>query len=102
MSAERPRCPGGWFAGSSQTSLPGWPASVESSDHVAPSSRLAKMPGASTPTRTRPFEAASVETFESFRSVLLSARPSLECVQVSPRSALRQTAEPCHSLAAAA
>ena len=28
--------------------------------------------------------------------------PSLECVHVSPRSPLRHTAEPCHSLAAAA
>ena len=29
ISAETPRWPGGWFAGSSQASLPGWPASVE-------------------------------------------------------------------------
>ena len=64
---EIPRWPGGWFAGSSQASLPGWPASVESSDQLSPPSALSKMPGASTPTRTRPPEAESDETFEIFR-----------------------------------
>ena len=56
-----------------------------------------------TPTSTRPSFAASVETLDSFRPLSGSyARPSLESVHVSPRSGLRQTAEPCHSLAAAA
>ena len=54
MSADRPRWPGGWLAGSSQPSLPGSPASVESSPHVEPPSRLSKIPGASTPARIRP------------------------------------------------
>ena len=36
ISAEMPRWPGGWLAGSSQTSLPGCPSSVDSSDQVAP------------------------------------------------------------------
>ena len=64
--AGRPRWPGGWFAGSSQSSLPGWPSSVLSSDHVAPPSRLSKMPGASAPASRRPCAAARPETFESF------------------------------------
>src|SRR5919204_1788646 len=103
ISAEMPRCPGGCCAGSSQTSLPGCPASVVSSDHVSPPSRLSKIPGASTPTRTRPSLTASVETFDSLRPASASySKPSLESVHVSPRSPLRQTAEPCHSLAAAA
>ena len=98
-----PRWPGGWLAGSSQPSLPGSPDSVESSDQVAPPSRLSKIPGASTPTSTRPFLTARFETFESLRPASASyAMPSLECSHVSPRSELRQTAEPCHSLAAAA
>ena len=59
------------------------------------------MPAASAPTSTRPWATASDETFEIFRSSSC-ASPSLECVHVSPLSALRQTAEPCHSLAAAA
>jgi hypothetical protein len=67
MIAEMPRCPGGWFAGSSHASLPGWPERVVSSDHVSPPSSLAKMPGASTPTRTRPSATASEETFETLR-----------------------------------
>src|SRR5581483_4062938 len=87
--------------GSSQPSLPGWPASVERSVHVSPSSRLSKMPGASTPASTRPCAAESDETFDSLRPSSY-AKPSLESVHVSPRSLLRQTAEPCHSLAAAA
>ena len=61
-----PRWPGGWFAGSSQPSLPGWPASVVSSDQVSPPSRLSKTPGASTPTSTARAPAASAETFEIF------------------------------------
>ena len=67
--------PGGWLAGSSQTSLPGWPASVLSSDHVSPPSRLSKIPGASAPTSTRPSETASVETFESFLPSVLVGEP---------------------------
>ena len=37
-----PRWPGGWFAGSFQTSLPGWPSSVLRSDHVLPPSRRSR------------------------------------------------------------
>ncbi len=62
-----PRWPGGWLPGSSQPSLPGWPASVDFSDHVAPWSVLSKIPGASTPTSTFPFLTASVETFDTLR-----------------------------------
>ena len=68
MSAEIPRWPGGWFAGSSQASLPGWPASVESFDQVTPPSVLSKIPGISTPTSSRPFRAARFETFDIFFS----------------------------------
>jgi hypothetical protein len=68
MIAEMPRCPGGWFAGSSHASLPGWPARVVSSDHVTPPSRLSKIPGFSTPTSTRPFLAARFETLDIFFS----------------------------------
>jgi hypothetical protein len=70
---------------------------------VPPPSRLSKIPGFSTPTSSRPFFAARFETLDIFFSPSASyASPSLECSQVSPRSGLRQTAEPCHSLAAAA
>jgi len=64
---EMPRCPGGWFAGSSHSSLPCWPLRVDRSDHVLPLSRLSKMPGASTPTSSRSPARASVETFEILR-----------------------------------
>src|SRR4051812_34923957 len=96
-----PRWPGGWFAGSSHSSLPGCPSSIEYGDQVAPSSRLTKMPGASTPTSTRPCAAERLETFD-IRRPSAYASPSLDCVQLSPRSELRQIDEPCHSLAAAA
>ena len=100
---EIPRWPGGWFAGSSQASLPGWPASVVSSDQFSPPSLLSKIPGASTPTSSLSPVVISVETLETFRpSSSPYEIPSLECSHVSPRSRLRQTAEPCHSLAAAA
>jgi hypothetical protein len=66
MIAEMPRCPGGWFAGSSQPSLPGWPARVVSGDQVTPPSRLSKIPGISTPVSRRPFLAARFETFDIF------------------------------------
>src|SRR5262249_51410586 len=102
MSAEIPRWPGGWFAGSSHSSLPGCPSSVDRSDHVCPPSVLSKLPGASTPTSTRPCRAASVETFDMRLPFSPYDSPSLDCVQVSPRSLLRQTVDPCHSLAAAA
>jgi len=103
MSAEMPRWPGGWFAGSSHASLPGSPASVERSENVSPPSLLSKIPGASTPTSTRPLRAASDDTFDTFRPLDSSyAIPSLDSVHVSPRSLLRHTADPCHSLAAAA
>ena len=49
-------------------SLPGWPASVESSDQVTPPSVLSKIPGISTPTSSRPFFAARFETFDIFFS----------------------------------
>ncbi len=68
MIAEMPRWPGGWFAGSSQPSLPGWPASVVSGDKVLPPSLLSKIPGISTPTSTRPFFTARFETFDIFFS----------------------------------
>ena len=67
MIAEMPRWPGGWFAGSSHSSLPGWPASVVRSDQLTPPSRLSKIPGASAPTSTRPSCTASVEIFETLR-----------------------------------
>src|SRR5215475_11728811 len=100
---EMPRCPGGWFAGSSHSSLPCWPERVDRSDQVWPLSRLSKMPGASTPTSRRSPARASVETLEILRpSSSPYERPSLDISHVSPRSALRQIDEPCHSLAAAA
>ena len=68
ISAETPRWPGGWFAGSSHIVLPGSPASVESSDQVTPPSVLSKIPGISTPARRRPFRAARFETFDIFFS----------------------------------
>ena len=102
ISADSPRCPGGWFAGSSQPSLPGSPESVDSSPHVSPPSRLSKIPGASTPASTRPGATASAEIFDNFRAPSPYEIPSLESDHVSPRSGLRQTAEPCHSLAPAA
>ena len=65
---QHPDDPKRWFAGSFQPSLPGWPASVLSSDHVTPPSRLSKMPTASAPASSRPCAAVSPETFDSFRS----------------------------------
>ena len=97
-----PRWPGGWFAGSFHSSRPGWPSSVESRDHVAPSSRLSNTPADSAPARSRPCAAVRPETFDSLRSPFSYERPSLESVQLSPSSALRHTPAPCHSLAAAA
>ena len=100
---EMPRWPGGCWFGSSHSSLPGWPASVVSSEKLSPPSVLSKIPGASAPTSSFPSVAASEATFDTFRSPASSyVRPSLECAQVSPRSLLRHTADPCHSLAAAA
>ena len=61
-----PRFPGGWFAGSSQPSLPGWPSRRVTSDHVRPPSSLAKTPGISTPAKRRPCAAVRPEIFESF------------------------------------
>src|SRR5207247_790604 len=98
-----PRWPGGWLAGSFHLSRPGWPSSVLSSDQVAPPSRLSNTPAASAPASTRPCAAVRPETFESLRPLPSSyASPSLDSSQVSPRSLLRQTPAPCHSLAAAA
>ena len=97
-----PRWPGGWFAGSFQASLPGWPASVLSSDHVVPPSVDSKMPGASTPANRRPCAAVSPEILDSFSPPSGYESPSLESSHVSPRSVLRHTPAPCHSLAAAA
>ena len=97
-----PRWPGGWFAGSSHSSRPGWPSSVDSFDQ-----RLAAVAALADAGRLGADEHAPVarprgdETFEIFRSSSC-ASPSLECAHVSPLSPLRQTAEPCHSLAAAA
>jgi hypothetical protein len=72
-------------------------------ENVSPLSLLSKMPGASTPTRSRSPARARVETFEILRpSSSPYVRPSLECSHVEPRSRLRKIAEPCHSLAAAA
>jgi hypothetical protein len=71
MIAEMPRCPGGWLAGSSHASLPGWPASVVRSDQFSPPSVLSKMPGASTPTSTRRPH-ASDETFDTLRVAVSS------------------------------
>src|SRR4029079_3517848 len=99
--AEIPRCPGGWFAGSSQPSLPGCPSSIEYGAQEAPSSLLAQMTGAATPTSTRPWAADTLETLDIRRPSAYTS-PSLDCVQVSPRSGLRQIDDPCHSLAAAA
>ena len=79
---------------------PGWPSSVLTSDQVWPSSLLSNTPAASAPTRTRPCAAAMPESLDSFISAPGNSRPSLDSVQVSPRSLLRQTAAPCHSLAA--
>jgi hypothetical protein len=42
------------------------------------------------------------ETLDSRRSSPGYDRPSLDSSQVAPRSSLRQTPAPCHSLAAAA
>jgi hypothetical protein len=55
------------LAGSSHSSLPGWPASVVSSDQLA-AVAASKIPGASTPTSTRPSCTARLETFEIFRA----------------------------------
>ena len=60
-----PRCPGGWFSGLFQSARPGWPSSVESSDQVAPPSRLSKRPAASAPAITRPCAAISPATLDS-------------------------------------
>jgi hypothetical protein len=68
ISAEIPRWPGGWFAGSSHSSLPGWPSRAESFDQVTPPSVLSKIPGISTPASSRPFRAARFETFDIFFS----------------------------------
>ena len=95
INAEMPRWPGGWFAGSSHISLPGWPSSVDSSDHVSAPSRLSKIPGASTPTSTRPSSTASVDTFESFRPDSASyASPSLESAHGCARPPSRATRSP--------
>jgi hypothetical protein len=66
MIAGTPRWPGGWFAGSFHDSRAGWPSIVDSSDHVAPPSRLSKTPGASTPAKMRPFAAVRPEILETF------------------------------------
>src|ERR1700759_341001 len=101
MIADSPRCPGGCCAGSSHSSLPGWPASVVLTAHVRPPSVDSKMPGASTPTSTRPCDADTLEIFEKRRPSSY-ASPFEECSHVSPRSLERQIADPCQSLAAAA
>src|SRR4029434_2664252 len=94
---------GGVSARSSQLSLPCSPDRVDSSDQVLPSSRLSKMPGASTPTSSRSPARARVDTLEILRpSSSPQESPPPSCSHVSPRSLLRQIAEPCHSLAAAA
>jgi len=99
-----PRLPGGWFAGSFQPSLPGWPSSRLTTDQVRPPSSDRKTPGISAPANRRPCAAVRPETFETLSpSPWFSyERPSLECSHVSPRFSLRQTATPCHELAAAA
>src|SRR5262249_19235388 len=64
---EMPRWPGGWFAGSSQASLPCCPDRVDRSDQFLPLSRLSKIPGGSALTSRRSPALAGVETFEILR-----------------------------------
>ena len=66
-----------WSAGS--------PSSVLSSDHVAPPSRLSKMPAASPPASTRPCAAARPEIFDSLSPSAPWTRPSLDSSQLSQK-----------------
>ena len=90
-----PRCRDGPAAGSPGRPSPRCPAGRRASRGASTSLRrrvLSKIPGASTPTSSRPCAAASVETFESLRPSRRRGPRS-----IAPRSrrgpALRQTAD---------
>jgi hypothetical protein len=67
ISAEIPRCPGGWLAGSSQASLPGWPSRAESFDQVRRRRSTRRCP-ASRRRRAASVPRARFETFDIFFS----------------------------------
>ena len=92
MSAEMPRWPGGWFAGSSQASLPGWPASVVSSDQRLAAVACSRRCPAPRRRRGRARRAtASDETFDTLRVAAVAVgeafareRPGLAEVAAAP------------------
>src|SRR3954462_2753277 len=76
----------------------GWLRRPSTCCHVAPSSSLRNRPAGSTPAEIDPWAAVTFQTVGTFGPSSPYVSPSLECVQLSPRSSLRQTAGPYHGL----